>query len=195
MLVSRAFIDGAAWEYTRVSKQAKRVSVELGAPYAAYAPFDLSDQPLLVREFESLSTALFGNPFLQSSGLVLWMDNVDPNLLIGDGKVANPADCSGRQTFATDLDFWFTVKDEGVIFSDETDVDFSTLKFAKTPGGTMWMAGGAKTVQPRLSRFYSLVLPDYDKIVFEFDSGHTDVDGIYLGRLPFGPGAMMPAPM
>ena len=59
---SRAFIDGACWQFTRLSPLAREVTLELGSgrPYADVAALDLDPKPLLVRDFDSLSTVLYG---------------------------------------------------------------------------------------------------------------------------------------
>ncbi len=129
------------------------------------------------------STALFGSPFLKSAGLVLWMDEVDPNTLIGKGMVANPADCSGKRQFATDLDYWFVANDDGVVFSDETDIDIVSLRYARVTGGNVWPATGPVKVQGQMRRVYSLLLPKYDVAVIEIDQGN-DTDGVYYVKLP-----------
>jgi len=61
LLSTRVFIHGAAWEYTPLSPLAARCSVEFGTHglYSAFAGFDLSSRPVLVREFAAASTALY----------------------------------------------------------------------------------------------------------------------------------------
>ncbi len=61
LLVSRAFLDGACWQYNRLSSlSAKaRVTFGTGEPYARFAALKLGARPLLVRDFECLSTALY----------------------------------------------------------------------------------------------------------------------------------------
>lgn len=131
------------------------------------------------------TTDLYGSPFLRGSGLVFWVDDVDPNVLVGKGMVANPADCSNKQQYATDIDFWFVANDDGVIFSDETDIDVVSVKYARTPGGNTWPSGGAVKLQGQASRVYSMTLPDYKVVVIEIDQGYAS-DGIYFSKLPFG---------
>jgi hypothetical protein len=57
----RAFLDGASWQYTRLSPLSKRTRIEFGdgEPYRRFASLDLDPRPLLVRDFECLNTALY----------------------------------------------------------------------------------------------------------------------------------------
>lgn len=132
------------------------------------------------------STDLYGSPFLDKSGLVFWVDDVDPNVLVGKGMVANPADCSNKTQYAKDIDFWFTVNDEGVIYSDDTDIDIVSLRYVRVPDGKTWPTGGAGLpLQKQASRIYSMTLPKYDTLVVQIDQGYAS-DGIYYAKLPFG---------
>lgn len=132
-----------------------------------------------------LATDLYGTPFLDKAGLVFWVDDVDPNVLVGKGMVANPADCSGKQQYANDIDFWFTVNDEGLIFSDDTDIDIVSLRYARVPDGKTWPVTGPVKVQDQASRIYSMTLPTYNLMLVQIDQGFPS-DGIYYVNLPFG---------
>ena len=132
------------------------------------------------------STDLYGSPFLSKSGLVFWVDDVDPNVLVGKGMVANPADCSNKQQYAKDIDFWFTVNDEGVIYSDDTNIDVVSIRYARIPDGKTWPTGGAGLpLQKQAGRIYSMALPKYDLLVIQMDQGYPS-DGVYYAKLPFG---------
>jgi hypothetical protein len=55
------YMEGACWQYTQLSPLAKQVELELGPrpAYAALSELQLSARPVLVRDFECLSTALY----------------------------------------------------------------------------------------------------------------------------------------
>lgn len=62
LVSARAALDGAAWQFTRVSPLAKQVELEIGraiTPYSDIATLDIDPRPVLLREFDSLSTALY----------------------------------------------------------------------------------------------------------------------------------------
>ncbi len=131
-----------------------------------------------------LKTDLYGSPFLDSSGLVFYTDEVDSQLFVGKGMLAKPGDCSGKFQFAKDVDFWFPVGDRGMIYTDDTDIDIATLRYAVITNNT-WPAGGGMEVHKGADRVYSMTMPSYGTLIYQIDSGTAAVDGIYLFKLPF----------
>jgi hypothetical protein len=139
------------------------------------------------------TTDSWGSPFLAKSGLVFWVDDVDSNVFSGKGMVANPADCSNKVQFAKDLDFWFTVNDEGIIYSDDLDIDVVSLRYLRTTDGKTWPTGGAGLpLQKQASRVYGMSLPKYDMLIVEMNQGFPS-DGLYYAKLPFGSPIVTPA--
>ncbi len=127
----------------------------------------------------------FGATFNTSAGLTFWADKVDVSLGLGEGWLANPDGCSGKKKFATNVDFWFAVGDQGLIYTDEGDGDVARLRFAQTPDGKEWPAGGGTTVQEQVGRIFSLTLPNYDTAVFTM-GGDVNRVGIYaFSAFPF----------
>lgn len=132
----------------------------------------------------TLTTALttdssFGAPFNPGSGLAFWADKVDSDLGLGEGWLASPDNCGGKKKFATNVDFWFTVGDQGLIYTDEGDGDVANLKYATTPGGKEWVTSNIVRVQDQIGRIFALTLPNYDTAVFTIGNGGSDRVGIY----------------
>jgi hypothetical protein len=137
-----------------------------------------------------LRTDFYGTPFLESNGLVFWTDDVDSQLQVGKGMYARP-DCTGKDSFATDVDFWFTVGDRGIIFSDSTDIDIATIRFSAIANNTL-QAGGPKEVQVGANRVYNMMLPEYGHLLYELsNTGKPEIEGLYTYKLPF---ALTPTP-
>jgi len=131
-----------------------------------------------------LRTDLYGTPFLESSGLVFWTDDVDPELAVGTGMYAKP-DCTGRQKFATDVDFWFTVGDRGIVFTDSTDIDIATIRMSTIKDNVL-QAGGATLIQADANRVYHMMLPEYGHLLYELsNTGKPEIEGLYTYKLPF----------
>ena len=55
----RTFMEGACWQYTGLSPLAAGVEVQFGARYRELCALQLSARPVMVRDFEALSTALY----------------------------------------------------------------------------------------------------------------------------------------
>jgi hypothetical protein len=138
---------------------------------------------------ESITTDQFGPPFNFSASLTFWADQIDTDIGVGEGWLANPATCGGRKLFATNVDYWYTVGDEGLIYTDEGDGSSSTLRYALTPNGTEWPAGGSVVVQEQIGRVFGLTLPDYRTAIFSINNG-TDMNriGLFAYSFPFGSG-------
>ena len=144
-----------------------------------------ADAPFCTLQNKS-TTDLYGSPFLDKAGLVFWVDDVDPNVFVGKGWVANPEDCGNKRQYAKDVDFWFTVNDEGLIYSDDTDIDVVSIRYASIPDGKTFPTGGAGLpLQKQAGRIYSMAIPKYDVLVIQIDQGYAS-DGIYYAKLPFG---------
>lgn len=62
LLLTKSFVDGACWQYFTTSELAARVELEFGAtkPYSDFAQLEIDPRPLMVREFDCLSTVLYG---------------------------------------------------------------------------------------------------------------------------------------
>ncbi|MDX2023512.1 MAG: hypothetical protein SF187_24965 [Deltaproteobacteria bacterium] len=131
------------------------------------------------------TTDLYGRPFLEHAGLVFWAEDVDPNLLVGKGMVANPENCTSKVKYAKDLDFWFTVGDRGLIWSDDTDTDTVSIRYAPIADGKTWPgASGTVLLQKQASRIYSMTLPTNDLLLLQAQGASKD-NVIYLAKLPF----------
>lgn len=131
------------------------------------------------------TTDLYGSPFLDNAGLVFWADNVDPNVNVGTGMVANPETCTSKITFAKDLDFWFTVGDRGLIWSDDTDIDNVSIHYASVTDGRTWPDANATVLlQKHAARIYAMTSPTRELLLLQVQEGPT-LNGIYLAKLPF----------
>jgi len=131
-----------------------------------------------------LRTDFYGSPFLESNGLVFWVDDVDPQLSSGKGMVAKP-DCTGKQPFSSDLDFWFTVGDRGIIFTDSLDIDIANIRLVEIKNNVL-PAGGATLIQAGANRVYNMMLPEYGTLLYELsNTGKPEIEGLYTYKLPF----------
>jgi hypothetical protein len=131
----------------------------------------------------TLESDRFGTPFTENGSMILWADNVDQIDGVGEGWMANPAGCTGRQKWADGVDYWFPRANDGMVFSDKAVLDYATLEAMTFPGGNS--LGPAITLQPQVSRVYA-VLPDFKALLFTVVNSPASSDGIYLySKLPF----------
>jgi hypothetical protein len=124
-------------------------------------------------------------PFLPHAGLVFWVDNVNPTSGVGEAWLANPDGCAGKRKFADALDFWFTVRDDGLIFSDTSAGAVATLRYAKLAAGA-WPDAGPVTIREKAGWIYAPLGLERDHVVYYVDQG-TAEDGLYVhGPIGFG---------
>jgi hypothetical protein len=86
---------------------------------------------------QSTESALFGYPFTSDSSLVFWMDNYDFGTDAGEGWVANPDGCTSKRQFSTAIDFWFVDGARGLLYSDDSDGQRVTLRWAPVQSGQL----------------------------------------------------------
>jgi hypothetical protein len=128
---------------------------------------------------------LLQTPFLPHAGLVFWVDNVNATTGLGEGWLAKPDGCAGKLKFADALDFWFTVRDDGLIFSDTSTGLIANIRYAKLGGGA-WPAGGPVTIKEKAGWVYAPLGAERDHVVYYIDQGTPD-DGLYVyGPIGFG---------
>jgi hypothetical protein len=131
----------------------------------------------------TLDADQFGAPFTPNGSLVFWVDNIDQIDGVGEAWVANPDGCTGRRKYADRMDFWFLRGNDGMVFSDQGQLDYSTLEAMPFPGGNS--LGTATALQPQVNRIYGIV-PDFKGILFTVVNSPASTDGIYLlSKLPF----------
>jgi hypothetical protein len=115
--------------------------------------------------------------------MVLWADNIDAIDGVGEGWVANPAGCTDRRKWSDKVDFWFPRNNDGMVYSDQGVLDYSTLKAMTFPGGNT--LGTPVPIQGQVNRIYA-VLPDFKGLLFTVVNSPASTDGIYLySKLPF----------
>ena len=142
----------------------------------------------------SLTTTLqsdqFGTPITQNGSMVLWADNIDQIDGVGEGWVANPdptgrnmQGCSGRRKFADRVDFWFPRANDGMVYSDQAVLDYSSLQSLPFPGGNS--LGTPTLIQNQVNRIYA-ILPDFKAILYTVVNAPAATDGLIMySKLPF----------
>jgi hypothetical protein len=135
----------------------------------------------------SLTSSIFGFPFLENAGLTFWVDNYDQNSDTGEGWVGDPKDCtSKKRRFSTAIDYWFVKGDEQLVYTDDVHNDVSTLRIAKIVNGDL---GAGEQIQTKIERKAWALLPGQESILFEIKSTNIDVNGIYYYKVGAGGGA------
>ena len=129
---------------------------------------------------QSLSSSIFGFPFTADSSLMFWMDNFDAATDSGEGWVANPDGCANKRRFASSIDFWFVDGAKALLFSDDSDGRFVTLRYAPVQSGQLGMPVVA---QRQIDRMFG-VLPNFEGVLFSITSNNAAVDGVYHLPLP-----------
>jgi hypothetical protein len=131
----------------------------------------------------TLESDQFGSPFTQNGSMVLWVDNIDQIDGVGEGWMANPEGCTGRRKFADKMDFWFLHGNDGMVYSDQATLDYSTLEVMTFPGGNT--LGTPTAIQSQVNRIYG-VLPDFKGLIYTVVNSPASSDGIFLySKLPF----------
>jgi hypothetical protein len=140
---------------------------------------------------------IFGFPFTQLAGLILWTDLYEAATLSADGLYTDPNDCANpakKKKFANHVDFWFVDGDRMLLYSDESNGAQVSLKYAWVNGNTL---GAPVTIQERADRFFHIILdaqtpgttPRFKGIVYTLSGGGDQVNGAYYYELPASPGA------
>jgi hypothetical protein len=131
----------------------------------------------------TLESDQYGAPFTRNGQMVMWVDNVDQIDGVGEGWVANPAGCTGRKKFSDKMDFWFMHGDDGMVYSDEGVLDYSSLKHMTFPGGKD--VGQPTEVQKQVNRIYA-ILPNFDALIYTIVNASASMDGLYsYSMVPF----------
>jgi len=129
------------------------------------------------------STQTGGLSFLHGGGIMLWADQVDVTIGIGQGFYTTTADCMSTK-FADGIDSWYVVGNQGFIFTDGSDGTTMNLKYVEVTNGNQW--GTIKTIQGGIGVVFSTFTPEYNTVIYTIDSGTEGVDGIYIdATLPF----------
>jgi hypothetical protein len=165
----------------RYSYFAKEFDEDIGTSDAHVAKSDGSGSCVLSN---SLTATIFGYPFLRSSGIMFFVDNVDLETDSGEGWHADPATCR-KSRFSNNIDFWFVYRDEGIVYSDGSDGEVVTLRYAQVADGKTWPANGPIEVQRQAERIF-VVLPNFEGVLFNLSTGVESLDGFYHQPLPFG---------
>jgi hypothetical protein len=144
---------------------------------------------------QTLASSIFGFPFLENAGLVFWMDNFDAATDSGEGWLANPdnpngcplpAGPAGKRKFSNAIDFWFVDGDKAMLYSDDSDGQRVSLRYAPFSGGTLTTA---TPMQTKADRMFA-ILPNYEGLLFSISSNNESVDGVYYLALPPVPGGV-----
>jgi len=113
------------------------------------------------------------------------------------GYYTTVANCQSHM-FAQGLLVWSPIKDQGLVYGDETFFDTVgnpqdvTLKYSSFTAAGALPSGGT-VIQPRANPIFAVMLPYLSAVVYTVNTG-GDTDGIYLkGDLPF-PATTPPAP-
>jgi len=133
---------------------------------------------------QTLASSIFGFPFLENAGLVFWMDNFDAATDSGEGWLANPDGCpaASKKKFSNAIDFWFVDGDKGMLYSDDSDGQRVSLRYAPFSGGTL-VTG--QPIQKQIDRMFA-IQPNYEGVMFSITSSNQTVDGVYYLKLPVG---------
>ncbi len=144
---------------------------------------------------------IFGFPFTLGSQLIFWADNYDSLTLSAEGWLTEPGDCanvSKKKKWANNVDFWFVDNDRLILYSDQSNGNQVTLKYALLNGTTM---SAPVTIQERADRFFHIVLdaqptdgtsPRFKGILYTLTGGGDNVNGVYYYELPGGSPAPTP---
>jgi hypothetical protein len=134
----------------------------------------------------SPTTAFYGSAFLPHAGLVMWIDKIDYGTDTGEGWLANPDGCTGKRKFAEGVDYWFPVRDDALIYTDNGAAETADLRYAKLGPGGAWPAAASPTIRAGVGRVYGLLEPDRDYVVYVIANGGPDA-GLYVhGPLGLG---------
>lgn len=81
------------------------------------------------------------------------------------------------------MDFWFLHGDDGMVYSDEGVLDYSTLRYMTFPAGKD--VGTPVEVQKQVSRIYA-ILPNFEGLIYTIVNASTSMDGLYsYTMIPF----------
>jgi hypothetical protein len=130
----------------------------------------------------TLASAIFGFPFTSDSSLMFWMDNFDAATDSGEGWVANPDGCASKRRFASAVDFWFVDGARGLLYSDDSDGNNVSLRYAPVQSGQLVNSG---PLHRQVDRMYA-VLPNFEAVLFSI-SNQGVADGVYHLPLPLPP--------
>jgi hypothetical protein len=154
--------------------------------------FDFGSACMLTATSDGAPFGTFSDP----PTYMFWskIDSTVPSILVG--YYTNVANCQSHM-FAPGLLTWTPVKDQGLVYGDETFIDPTTrtaqdvtLRYASFTGGAL---PAGTVIQQRANPTFALVLPYVSAVVYTVNAG-GNTDGIYLkGDLPF-PAATPPAP-
>jgi hypothetical protein len=135
------------------------------------------------------TTRRLGEPFLRSGGLVLWADNFDPRLGLGELWSAKPDGCAGAKKVLSDVAVWYPIGDRGIVAYDDSDGDFGTLKFAPLTNGSE--IGAFTKIQEQVDRLTTSVVGAGEALVFSVtNTVPAGAAGIYLfNKFPWSPAA------
>jgi hypothetical protein len=131
----------------------------------------------------NLNSDQFGASFTRNGAMIFWADNIDQINGVGEGWVANPDGCTGARKFADGIDFWFFRGNDGMVYSDQGMLDYSTLEVATFPGGNSISA--PTVVQTQVNRIFAIV-GDFKGLIYQVVNSPPEKDGLVLyTKLPF----------
>jgi hypothetical protein len=133
---------------------------------------------------DQLNSDQYGAPFSLNGSQVFWVSNIDDVDGVGQAWTAVPEGCANPHQFTDKVDFWFLHGNDGMVFSDEGALRYSTLKYLTfSNAGTS--IGPAVTVQKQVNRVYGIV-GNFDGLIFNIVNSDADKDGLYLyAKVPF----------
>jgi hypothetical protein len=133
---------------------------------------------------QTLASSIFGFPFLENAGLVFWMDNFDAATDSGEGWLANPDGCpaASKKKFSNAIDFWFVDGDKGMLYSDDSDGQRVSLRYAAYANGSL---ATGQPIQRQIDRMFA-IHSNYEGVMFSITSNTQSVDGVYYLKLPVG---------
>jgi hypothetical protein len=105
----------------RFSYFAKNFDDTVGTSDSWVARHDIPAGPTTCALTSGTESALFGTPFLRSGGLAFWADHYAEATDSAEGWLADPDGCKNKKRFGLDVDFWFVLRDEGMVYSDDSD--------------------------------------------------------------------------
>jgi hypothetical protein len=133
----------------------------------------------------AIDNQFFGRAFVGDANLILWAQAIGADFT-GEGWLANPDGCADKRKFADKIDFWFNVRKDGLIYSDNFAGNLSTLKFVKLSGGQWPASTMPTTIAAGVQPVYGIVGDARDHVVYNILDG-TPQQGLYLaGPLGFG---------
>ena len=97
------------------------------------------------------------------------MDNFDAATDSGEGWLANPDGCpaASKKKFSNAIDFWFVDGDKALLYSDDSDGQRVSLRYAASRRTAPWPR--VQPIQRQIDRMFA-ILPNYEGVMFSITS-------------------------